>query len=92
VLPRGRISNRCSLNVSFDSRWLKRSVRLSGLGSFCEVVRSMSRQRKMDRGRRKSRRKGWLSKEAKESIAASQRARWAMWRRSKVKLLGSNSR
>jgi len=78
VLP--PIANRFTLRLSLDSKLLRSGMRLSGLSSFCEAVRSISRKRKAKIGRSGSKPKGWLSREARASIAASQRIRWEMWR------------
>jgi DNA invertase Pin-like site-specific DNA recombinase len=91
VVPRGWILNRHALNISDDSSWLKPCIRLPDLDSFCDVVHLMLRRRLSGHGRNVSRRKGWLSNEAKASIAASQRVRWATWRTSNSKLPGGNS-
>jgi len=78
VLP--PIANRFTLRLSLDSKLLRSGMRLSGLSSFCEAVRSISRKRKAKIGRSGSKPKRWLSREARASIAASQRIRWEMWR------------
>jgi hypothetical protein len=81
LLPRGWISNRFTLNISIGSRWLKRSARLSELSAFCDAAHLMSRKKTQHIGNPRLRPKGWLSPEAKKSIASSQRLRWAAWRK-----------
>jgi DNA invertase Pin-like site-specific DNA recombinase len=74
VLP--PIANRCQVNVCLNHQWLKNGVRLSNLSSFCEVVRSILLQWKGKAGIPMPRTKGWMSQEARFSIAAAQRTRW----------------
>lgn len=81
VLP--PIANRCQVNVSLNHKWLKSGVRLSNLSSFCEVVRSILLQCKGKAGIPMSRSKGWLSQQARASIATAQRIRWERWRERK---------
>src|SRR4029077_13943796 len=59
------------------------------LSSFCEVVRSILLQCKAQAGIPMSRSKGWLSQQARASIATAQRIRWERWRVRKRQASGS---
>ena len=74
VLP--PIANRGQVRMSPNHSWLKKGIHLESLGSFCDAVKQISRRgERAIGGERKP--KGWLSDDARASISAALRIRWA---------------